>query len=272
METKLKYLNKRTVLVFMFIASVLIAVGCSQSAKPRAKEWTKDITVFAAASLTESVEEIANNFEHSESIRLNYAGSKTLRTQLENGAPADIFLSANEKHYKDLVEQDILLEGKMFVKNEMVLVLSKEGAEHIKGLEDLKEPMKLILAEEGVPAGNYARTVIENLDGLYGEGYSDAVMENLVSCESNIRQVMMKIVLGEGDAAICYRTDITEDVKDEVVVYEIPDEYNVTARYWMGLVNKETILEESKAFYDYFDQEESLAIFEKYGFITIDGE
>jgi molybdate transport system substrate-binding protein len=276
MKINLKLFLKNNIRAFgLYLTLTLMAIavmGCGVS-DSLATEDKETITVFAAASLTNSVGEIADQYRLSDDlveVQLNFAGTKTLRAQLENGAGGDIFLSANEKHYKALLEQDLLHEGRHFVTNEMVLVLSKEGAKKIHSLEDLQESHRLILAEEGVPAGNYARAVIQKLGDLYGSDYQEKVLDNLVSSESNVRQVMTKIALGEGDAAILYKTDVTSDVKDQVGVIEIPKDYNVTANYWMALVKHGMISEKVQNCYDYFASPSSCEIFEKYGFSCVE--
>jgi molybdate transport system substrate-binding protein len=104
----------------------------------------------------------------------------------------------------------------------------------VADLHDLAQPgLKVILANEQVPAGAYARQVLEKLsaDAAYGPGFGGTVLDNVISNEENIRQVMAKIRLGEADAAIVYRSDVTPEVVGEVKTIEIPTEFNVTATY-----------------------------------------
>jgi molybdate transport system substrate-binding protein len=258
----------------MFILS-LVLTGCGQKNEDlnTSGDAKDQVTIFAASSLTDAVNTIRQSYESENDhidIRINYAGSKTLRSQLENGAQADIFLSANKKHYDALLDQGILSEGREILQNEMVLVLSKEGAEKIKTLEDLRKDHQLILAEKGVPAGDYGREVICRLGEVYGPDYEGAVLENLASSENNVRQVLMKIVLGEGDAAFVYKTDVNQDIKDQVVVLDIPKDYNVTASYWMGIVNNDMISESVRDCCAYIMADDSCDVFEKYGFCIVE--
>lgn len=265
----MKLLMNRKIVRLLVMGILVMAIMLSTGCQKAADEIESEITIFAASSLTEAVTDISGAFEQDHQgtdLKVNFAGSKTLRSQLENGAPADIFLSADEKHYKDLLDQGILKEGRKLLTNEMVLVVSKDEAQNIRSLKDLQESHKLVLAEAGVPAGDYARKVILNLNRLYGESYEGSVLKNLASSESNVRQVLTKVVLGEGDAALVYRTDITEDIADKVVVIEIPEDYNVTASYWLGLVNKDVISENVNKCYEFFSEKQSSDIFETYGF------
>lgn len=259
----------------MIFILILVLTGCSQNNEGlnRSNDAKDQVTIFAASSLTDAVNTISQSYESENDhidIRINYAGSKTLRSQLENGAQADIFLSANKKHYDALLDQGILSEGREILQNEMVLVLSKEGAEKIKTLEDLTKDHQLILAEKGVPAGDYGREVICRLGEVYGSDYEGMVLENLASSENNVRQVLMKIVLGEGDAAFVYKTDVSHDIKDKVVVLDIPKDYNVTASYWMGIVNNDMISESVRDCCAYIMADDSCDVFEKYGFCIVE--
>lgn len=256
--------TKRIIAICLMIVMALFFVACNEG-----QSKDKEITIFVASSLTDAVTDITEMLESSNegtTIRINFAGSKTLRTQLENGAHADIFISANEKHYNELLEQNILVKGRKILTNEMVLVVSNEASEMIKTLEDLKRPHRLILGDKGVPVGDYSREIICGLGKKYGDDYEETVLENLVSSESNVRRVLMKVVLGEGDAAIVYKTDITEDMIDKITVIDIPSEYNVTASYWIGLVNNDVISESVRECCTYFSNDKCCEVFESYGF------
>ncbi len=260
---------RQVISAVLFVMTFVILTGCGHATGAEKEE----ITVFAASSLRDSVTDISRAFEASyedTTVNISFAGSKTLRAQLENGAPADIFLSANERHYKKLLDQGILVEGKKILTNEMVMVVSLEAAGDIKSLEDLQKPHHLILADKEVPAGDYAREVICSLGQLYGRDYEASVLENLASSESNVRQVLTKVVLGEGDAAIVYKTDITKDIADKVIVLPIPADYNVTASYWIGLVNNDMISESVRNCRAFFEEDESCEIFETHGFNVVE--
>jgi len=251
----------RTIVVLISLVMMVLLVGC------QADSGKVYIDVYAASSFIDVFNDIRDQFEleHPEiGVRVNYAGSKTLRSQLENGAEADIFISANIKHYEALYQQGIITEGHHFIQNEMVLITPVDGPVIIESLEDLTKDLKLVLAEENVPAGDYARQVLKNLNKKYGIDYFDRVHQNLVSSESNVRQVLMKIELGEVDAAIVYRTD-AQSSEAPIQVLEIPSEYNVVGTYCVG------ITEESdsgiRLLFDYILSEEAQNISLKYGFL-----
>ncbi|QZY54038.1 molybdate ABC transporter substrate-binding protein [Crassaminicella profunda] len=254
--------------ILMFLAIVL--TGCSVKASEEENKQ-QEITVFAAASLTESMEEIVNQFEKENphvKVNLHLAGSSQLRVQIEQGVKADLFLSANKKHYDALKNKDFVLEGKHFLSNSMVVMFPKNNPAKIKTLKDIEKTCKLIVAQEEVPAGQYARQIIHSLAGELGKKYEEKVLANVVSNENNVKQVVNKVVLGEGDAGIVYKSDITKNIKDKVNIVEIPVEHNVEAAYWMAVVKDSKENKDVQEFYEFL-LKEGQGIFEKYGFEKI---
>lgn len=211
---------------FILILLSLSLVGSAYA------QQNQEVVVFAASSLTEAFEEIAAAFEASHegaNVVLNFAGSSTLSTQIVQGAPADVFASADEAQIKVVAEADLLAgDAQTFAQNRLVVVTPQNS--DIETLLDLAEPgVLLVLAGPDVPAGRYALEVLERLNEIYGADYSERVLANLVSEEANVRQVAAKVQLGEADAAFIYATDAA--VLTGVRVIEIPESYNVVARY-----------------------------------------
>lgn len=260
------WLSKLRVLLFPLILC-LGFVGCSSTSS---NEDDNEIIIYAASSLTNAITEVEEVFEstHPEiDVKLNFAGSKTLRSQIENGAQPDLFLSANASHFEALQDQELFQTGGPILKNTMVIILHKDSSVLINGLEDLGSELQLVIAEQAVPAGEYARRIINSFDEINGNGYKDKVLNNVVSEESNVRQVLMKVALGEADAAIVYRTDVIESVKEALRVIEIDEKYNVTAMYYAGVLKHENT-ENAQTFYNFMYSQEAQKIFEKYGFLS----
>ena len=207
--------------VKIMVATAALLLGTLTSAQA--------LTVFAASSLTEAFETLAATFEKQQEteVLLNFGGSSALATQIGQGAPADVFASADEAQMQVVAG---LLAGKaqIFARNRLVLIATEEGG--VNSLEGLAEPgVLLVLAAPEVPVGNYAREALEKMNGVYGADFSERVLENLVSEESNVRQVALKVELGEADAAIVYETDAA--VAKNVVTIPIPDDLNVLGSY-----------------------------------------
>lgn len=192
----------------------------------------QELTVFAASSLTEAFEEMATVFEEQNEgteVLLSFDGSSTLATQISQGAPADVFASADEQQMRSVVDEGLTAtEPQIFTRNRLVVITPAEG--DVTSLEGLAEPgLALVLADAEVPVGTYAREALEKMNGAFGADFSERVLANLVSEESNVRQVSLRVELGEADAAIVYATDAA--VAEGVNVIEIPDELNVLGSY-----------------------------------------
>ncbi len=187
--------------------------------------------MFAASSLTEAFEEIASVFEGQEGVEvlLSFDGSSTLATQIVEGAPADVFASADGNQMQVVVDEGLTVgEPQIFTGNRLVLITTQDS--DITSLEQLAEPgVLLVLAAPDVPVGNYAREALEKMNATYGADFSKRVLENLASEESNVRQVSLKVELGEADAAIVYATDAT--VAEGVNTIDVPDDLNVLGTY-----------------------------------------
>ncbi len=216
-------------------------VGPSVAAKPRARMRT--LQVYAAASLSDAFRDIARTYERQHPgarVELNLAGSQQLAAQIEQGAAADVFASADDR-WMDYVKQLGLVSGDavVFVRNRLVVVVPRTNPARIRRLQDLARPgVKLVLGAEAVPVGHYSREVLQNLsrsegfDGLFGR----RAMANLVSEEENVKAVVSKVQLGEADAGFCYRSDVTPSVSRYVRIFTIPDSVNALASYPIAIL------------------------------------
>jgi molybdate transport system substrate-binding protein len=193
------------------------------------------VTVFAAASLTDVFEAIAEVYEQGHpgtEVVLNFGASSALRTQLEEGATADVVAFAAAKDMQLLAEAGLADPemAEIFAENELVVVVHPESAAQVTSLADLAEPgVKLVIVAEGAPAGDYARQVLDYLAEDLGREVADRILANVVSQEDNVRQVLAKVQLGEADADWVYRSDA--HAAPELRVIEIPATANVRARY-----------------------------------------
>jgi molybdate transport system substrate-binding protein len=198
-----------------------------------------ELTVFAAASLTDSFNDIKADLEAANeglTITYNFAGSQALVTQLTEGAPADVFASASVAQMKKAVDAGVVSgEPMVFTQNRLAIVVPKDNPAGIASPADLsKDGVKLVLAQAEVPVGQYARQSICLADedtATYGESFAEAVGNNVVSEEDNVKAVLTKVQLGEADAGYVYTTDVTPDVAADVLVIEVPEAINVIAKY-----------------------------------------
>ena len=210
------------------LALLLVSCGPNRPTAP-----PKEITVFAAASLTDAFTELAEAFEAQNAdvdVRLNFAGSSQLAAQLSEGTTADIFASANPAQMQAVVAAGRIAAGSelLFVSNRLTIIVPADNPANITALEDLAQPgVQMILAVEGVPVRQYTDTIVVALPA----DFQTAFYGNLVSEEDNVRQVVAKIALGEADAGIVYTSDVTPDIATQVQQIPIPEAQNVIAAY-----------------------------------------
>lgn len=256
----------------LFLALVLVLL----SALAVSAQGGQTLTVFAAASLTDAFEEIATNFEAANpgvDVVFNFGGSSTLATQLADGAPADVFASANNTQMN--VARDagrIVTAPRTFVKNRLVLIVPADNPASIQSLRDLSNAgIKLVVAAPGVPVRDYTDAMLEKLaaDPTYGEDYRAAVLANVVSEEDNVRQVSAKVALGEADAGIVYRSDVTPDISSDVLALPIPDAINTLATYPIAVTDNPADPALAQAFVDYVLSDAGQDILVTWGFTSI---
>lgn len=238
-----------------------------------------ELVVFAASSLTDAYESIADAFEAEYpgvNVLFNFGGSSTLATQLVQGAPADVFASANDNQMAIVVESNRITEPvHTFAKNRLVLIIPSDNPAEIHSLGELANPgVHLILAAPDVPVRAYTDIMLDRLanDTTYGEAYVQAVLNNIVSEEPNVRQVAAKIALGEADAGIVYLSDITPDIANDVIALPIPDTFNTIATYPIAVLDDSTQPELANLFVDFVLSDSGQEILVEWGFTSIRGD
>jgi molybdate transport system substrate-binding protein len=227
-----------------FVIAALVACSC---AAPARAEESREITVFAAASLREAFEDLGKAFEAKThvKVRLNLAGSQELRTQIENGARADVFASADQKHMDALVTAKLADAPRTFARNTPVVIVPRDNPAKIASFQDLPKAKKIVIGVPEVPIGNYTLQILDKA----GAEFKDKVLANVASREPNVRQVMAKVTLGEADAAVVYRTDAMAG-KDKVAIIDIPAKVNVVASYPVAVLAKAPEAAAARAFVD----------------------
>ncbi|MCT8336546.1 molybdate ABC transporter substrate-binding protein [Methanoculleus sp. Afa-1] len=259
----------------LMIAGLLVA-GCTTT--EQAPETTT-LTVFTAASLTGAFTDIGKAYEaQNENVKVDFVfdGSQTLRTQIEQGANADIFVSASTKHMKALQDGGFMENSTVtpFLGNSLALIVPVENQAGIAGVADLNKPgVKLVIGTKDVPFGDYTRQMLDKMaaDPAYGQAYKDAVMKNVVSEETAVSSVVPKLALGEADAAIVYKSDVSKDDLTKVTRFDIPAEYNVVATYPLGILAESASKTEAASFIAFVRGPDGSAILTEYGFDPISG-
>ena len=196
------------------------------------------LTVFAAASLRDVFGTLGANFEKEHpgvSIRFNFAGSQELRTQIEQGAPADVFASADTKHMEAARKAGLVDAPTLFATNTLVIVVPADNPGKVKSLADLATVKRLVIGTPEVPIGAYTLQILDKAGGKLGPDFPARVQARVASREFNVRQVLTKVMLREADAGIVYRTD-AKSGGDKVRIVEIPAQFNVLAEYPIAVV------------------------------------
>ncbi len=237
-----------------------------------------ELNVFAAASLTDAFEEIGKSFEAANpgaTITFNFAGSQQLAQQIAQGAPVDVFASANRTQMNNVIASGQVISGteQVFVRNRLVVIAPKDNRAGVQSLADLAKPgVKLVLADKAVPVGQYSLDFLAKASQLpeYTETYSPTVLSNVVSYEENVRAVLQKVALGEGDAGIVYTSDITGSAADQIARIDIPDNLNTIASYPVASTTTSQNPQLAEQFVQYLLSSEAQEVLAKYGFIPVD--
>jgi len=211
------------------ILLVLMGSGSAAAAEPPSRE----LVIFEAASLKEPFARLAQRFRAENAgveVVTNAAGSQELRAQIEHGAGPDVFASADRRHMDALVAQGLVLSPSRFACNEPVLILRAGLAATIKSFADLPRAERIVVGAPEVPIGSYTLEILGKSAAKLGADFPRRVEAKIVSREPNVRQALAKVVLGEADAAIVYRSD-ARAARVKVAIVEIPPELNVTAEY-----------------------------------------
>ncbi len=245
---------------------IMLAIALASCAPAAASK--QELVVFAAASLTDAFGEIGTSFEAAHpgaEVLFNFAGSSSLVTQLTEGAPADVFASANEKQMQVAVDAGrIAGDPALFLTNRLTIIVPADNPAGLQSPQDLADPgLRLVLAAPGVPVRDYSE---QSIALLGDQSFQEAVYANVASEEPDVRQVATKVALGEADAGIVYTSDVTPDIADQVLQIPIPDEQNVVARYPIAVVEDapEEVL--ARQFVDFVLSPEGQSILQKWGF------
>ena len=259
--------RKLLVLIATALATLLLAIGLpTVTPSPVSAQSNNNLLISAAASLKEALEEIKPLYQQSKpnvNINYNFGSSGALQQQIEQGAPADIFISAAKKQVDALEQKGLLVPGtrNIIAKNRLVLVVPKNvvGITSFYSLKDAKVKKIAIGEPRSVPAGQYAQQVLEKLK-IWSEIKSKLVFAN------NVRQVLASVESGNADAGLVYITDAK--ISDKVKVVVTADEkYHSPIIYPLAVVKRSKNVDAAKEFSQFLSSNQAKTVFKKYGFI-----
>lgn len=290
--------TRSLLLTALVLAALLCAAGCTgtgtgtttptpttvpattaavTTAPPTTTAPASELTVFAAASLRDAFNETARRFEANHTgtkVVLNFDGSQVLRTQLQQGAQADVFASANwaqmnlSKGDGRMTNDSVIL----FCHNRLAILVPAANPAKITDLKDLANAgVKVVIGTPDVPVGSYARQLLNRTvnDPTYGPDFKTKVLANVVSEETNVNSLATKIVLGEADVGIAYASDVPAAQLGKVTVIELPTAYQVIADYPIGIVKETKDRATAQAFIDFALSATGQAVLQKYGFAPV---
>lgn len=238
----------------MGVGLAALAVGAPAAQPERPQSSQAMLTVYAAASLTDAFPKIAP------SARYSFGGSNTLAAQIRQGAPADVFASANMTLPQLLYADKLCSKPVVFTRNTLVVIVPKANPAKIQSVYDLRKPgVKLVIAGPGVPVGSYTIQVLKNMN-------LTSVLSNVVSRETDVREVLAKIALGEGDAGFVYSTD-AGTVPGKVRVLRIPAWAQPKMQYGICVVSTSANKPSARAFVKRVLGKTGQKILRKYGFL-----
>ena len=251
--------NRRVVSVALAAALALIALAAvagRASASQRAHGAARaQLTVYAASSLTDVFPKIDPSQKYS------FGGSNALAAKIVLGAPADVFASANLTLPNQLFSKGLCSQPVVFTRNTLVIVVPTANPANIHSIYDLTKPgVKLDIAGPGVPVGSYTLQILKNMN------LTAAVTKNVVSQETDVREVLAKVALGEADAGVVYSTD-AKTVPGKVKVLKVPAWAQPKVQYGICVVSKSGDKTDAQAFINKVLSKAGQAQMLAYGFL-----
>lgn len=233
------------------------------------------LTVFAAASLTDAFTDLGKILQRSHpglTVQFNFAGSQQLVMQMEQGAPADVFASADQRWMDYAARMELIAgDAAIFARNRLAVIVPRANPGRIGSLHDLaRRGTKIVMAAEAVPAGKYSREALQKLVHAPGfpADYERRVLANVVSQEENVKAVVAKVLLGEADAGIVYRSDVSAPASRLVRVFEIADRYNVIASYPIAVLRHARNPEAGRQFVELARSEAGQRVLQPHGLLA----
>jgi molybdate transport system substrate-binding protein len=265
--------TSRLVAAIAIIVAVVAACSRSGSAASAASPPAGgELTILAAASLKGALEQARTAYAATHpgtTLTISTDSSSALETQVEQGAPADVFLSADTTNPRKLVDKGLAVGDPVtFAANELTIIVPIANPAGITTPADLARPgVKVIAAGDKVPITTYATEVVHNLarEAGYPADFAAAYAANVASKEDNVKAIVAKVELGEGDAGIVYVTDA--NASDKVSTVDVPDTANVPATYDGVVVKTSRDAEAARAFLAWLAGPDGQAILAGLGFL-----
>ncbi len=241
------------------------------------------LTVYAAASLTNVMQNISAAFDakYNANITFNFAGSNALATQILEGYPCDVFLSASPTYMTQVANHSLIYNSSaIFAKNSLIVMVAKSSASKVTAISDLAASgVRVELEDKSVPAGAYSLTILNNIQSTWGNSsspayvgpqyanFTKAVQANVISYDTDVEQTVTKVVTGTADAGIVYKTDAIAQAAN-INFITIPASVNVVAQYPVGVISTSQHLKLAQEFYSFLLSSAGQQILNNFGFLS----
>ena len=262
-------------LAFVFLM-LLGAVACGGAGSDSGsggggKKQGGTLTILAASSLIDAFGELGKTFEKQNegvAVKQSFESSSTLLTQIQQGAPADVFASAATEEMDTAVKDGFVAgEPQVFVKNREIIMVPKDNPAEITVFRDVANPgVKLALAQKDVPAADYALQILDKANAQYGPDFKKDVLANVVSREADVRASVNRVVVGDADATFGYASDYTVDIRNRVKVVSIPPDLNIIATYPIAALDGARVPELAKKWVELVTSKHGQRVLEKWNF------
>ena len=264
MNNKIAYL----ILCLVLALTTIILSACA--------EEPKELTVYCAAGLTGAFNEMGQMYknESNVSVVFDFDGTQVLRTQIENGAYADVLLSASNK-YTDALKAEGFMNNSsvsVFARSWQAVIIPVNNPAKIQNLSDLAKPgLKIVMGTKDLPITESTMQILDKLaaDPAYGPQYKEKVLSNVISRETDVNFIISKIALGEADAGFAHKSEVPSRMADKVTLIEIPERYNVKSEYSIGVLKQTKYPTLAEKFIDLVKSKEGKAILVKYGYEVV---
>lgn len=237
---------------------------------PRAQ--ATELSVFAASSMTEVLQEVAQTYQAkypADNVGLHFAGSQALATQIEHGAPADLFIAANTSVMERLTTKGLVTNPQPLVHNRLVLAAQPEFSAQLASIKDLsRHGLLLAIGNRQVPIGKYTRQLFSSLssDPEYGAELIKKIENNIVSEENKVKAIVAKLILGEIDAGILYQSDLSAEAARKLIAIPLPEQHNPLAIYPVAITTNKKA--DCNKFLAFLFSPEAQQIFYRHGFLS----
>jgi molybdate transport system substrate-binding protein len=265
---------KKKIIPVMLCALISVLVVTMSGCTTTTTQSTT-LKIDAADSLTDAFNQTGAAFTANNTgvnCTFNYAGSDVLATQLIQGGTADVFASANLAQMQNVQNAGLMNNSSVttFAYNKLAIIVPTANPQNITSLADLAKPgIKIDIANSSVPVGNYTLQMLAlaSNNTTYGSSFAKDFMANVVSTETQVNDVVVKVALGEADAGIVYKSQVPPAYQSKVQTIAIPDNVNVLATYYIGVLSASPNAQAAQNFINDVTSPGGQAILSSYGFM-----